>query len=331
MPPWDADEGFGAVRNAHPLSARELDAILVWASGGTPQGDPAKMLAAPSVNNGWPLGAPDLVLPMPSPFTLAADALEATREFVLRPPISGTRWIKAVDLLPGTRAIVRDAAVFVKGAPDEMLALWVPGEPPVATPAGTAFRLPAGAELVLRIHFKKTWRDEGGAVTDRSIVGVYFADSSANLPIRRLALKPGRNEIGRDVQALALRVETSQPGVLVQVEAVQPDNTHTPMIRLRTRPDWPRRYWFERPISLPRYSRIEITQTGERGATPADGAPPVPASLRPRAIRVTLDVVSRFAAQPSRVQGGQRHGPIAQPSRVDGRQRGEQIAIRPLQ
>ena len=307
MPPWDAEDGFGAFSNAHPLSARELDTILVWATGGTPPGDPAKMPAAPIVNNGWMLGAPDLALPMPSSFTLAADLAEATREFVLQPATAETRWIKAVDLLPGTAAIVRDAAVVVKGAPDEVLALWEPGERAVPAPEGTAFRLPARAELVLRIHYKKTWRDEGRAVTDRSTVGIYFAHGTKHDRIRQLVLKPGRNPIGLDVLVMAVRVETNRPGVLVQAEAVRgPDNSRVPMIRLKTRPDWPRRYWLERPISLPVYSRIEVTQTSDRGA-PTTGAAP---------IRVTLDVVSRLAPRPSG---------------VEGRQRREQIAIRPLQ
>jgi hypothetical protein len=30
------------------------------------------------------------------------------------------------------------------------------------------------------------------------------------------------------------------------------------MIRLNTRADWDRRYWFDRPIALPRGSRIDV-------------------------------------------------------------------------
>jgi len=40
---------------------------------------------------------------------------------------------------------------------------------------------------------------------------------------------------------------------------VLPNGTRAPMIRLNTRADWARRYWFERPISLPRGSKIEVT------------------------------------------------------------------------
>ena len=31
------------------------------------------------------------------------------------------------------------------------------------------------------------------------------------------------------------------------------------MIRLNTRADWDRRYWFEKPMTLPRGTRVEVT------------------------------------------------------------------------
>ena len=31
------------------------------------------------------------------------------------------------------------------------------------------------------------------------------------------------------------------------------------MIRLNTRADWDRRYWFEKPMMLPRGTRVEVT------------------------------------------------------------------------
>ena len=34
MPPWNAEEGFGDLKHAHTLTARELDVILTWATGG---------------------------------------------------------------------------------------------------------------------------------------------------------------------------------------------------------------------------------------------------------------------------------------------------------
>ncbi len=50
------------------------------------------------------------------------------------------------------------------------------------------------------------------------------------------------------------------PGnISLQVEAVKPDGSRVPMIRLNTRADWDRRYWFEKPMTLPRGTRVEVT------------------------------------------------------------------------
>ena len=61
------------------------------------------------------------------------------------------------------------------------------------------------------------------------------------------------------MQALALSPEQVPPNITLQVEAVRPDGSRSPMIRLNTRPDWERRYWFERPLALPRGTRVEVT------------------------------------------------------------------------
>jgi len=301
MPPWDAEDGFGRFKNAHTLSAPELDAILVWANGGTPQGDRTKKLPTPALENGWALGLPDVTLPMPSVFTLPADKLEDTQEFALQTGtavLDAERWIRAIDLLPGTPAIVRNAVVRVRGqmgvrwgSDPEVLMLWAPGERPVPTPAGAAFHLPAHAELVLRIHYKKTWQYEGTAVSDRSQVGLYFADRTGDREVRALTLTGAApathpatfsHAVDRDIDALALRADTGQADVTLQVEAVRPNGTRIPMIRLTPRPDWQRRYWFERALSLPRGSRIDITAR-QGGAATADAAP----------VHVVVDFVAR--------------------------------------
>ena len=149
------------------------------------------MPPAVALDNVWPLGAPDLIVPMPDAFTIGAEMIEETREFTLRPATGGPRFLRAVDLLPGTPGIVRSAIISVKtpasagtdaginGAPvpERTLAVWVPGDTPVSL-EGSAFQLPAGAELILRVHYKKTWEHERQAMSDRSAVGLYFAPAA---------------------------------------------------------------------------------------------------------------------------------------------------------
>jgi hypothetical protein len=183
MPPWNADESFGEVKRAHTLSAKELDIVLTWATGGNPRGAIDQNLPAVTMKNEWPLGKPDVALPLPAEFTLAADKMEETRDFTIPTGLTEPRWVRAVDLLPGTPSIVRSALVYVKNqqapasavAPEPVLARWLPGQDPEPMSEAAAMRLPANAELGVRIHYKKTWQFEGKPMTDRSTVGIYFA------------------------------------------------------------------------------------------------------------------------------------------------------------
>src|SRR5947208_1363836 len=64
MPPWPIDPSGPAVKGGYPISSRDIDMIAVWASGGTPQGNPETQLPAITFNSQWQLGPPDLKIPM---------------------------------------------------------------------------------------------------------------------------------------------------------------------------------------------------------------------------------------------------------------------------
>ena len=84
MPPWPIDPRSPAVKGMHPISARDVDAIVTWAAGGTPRdwsGDLDKQLPTVTLQKRWKLGQPDLVVAMPSEYTLGANAVEETKDF----------------------------------------------------------------------------------------------------------------------------------------------------------------------------------------------------------------------------------------------------------
>jgi hypothetical protein len=97
------------------------------------------------------------------------------------------------------------------------------------------------------------------------------------------------------VQALALSPDNVPGNISLQVEAVKPDGSRLPMIRLNTRADWDRRYWFERPLTLPRGTRVEVTANLQdpdmlsAAFTSTPGAAAAPA--RTGAMRLTLNVI----------------------------------------
>jgi hypothetical protein len=320
MPPWNAEDGFGAFKQVHTLSPRELDIILTWATGGNPRGQLEQKLPAVALKNDWSMGAPDLALPLPSEFTVAADKMEDWHEFVVPATTTEPRWIRAVDLLPGTPSIVRSAVISVKTpdgtsdaspSPERVLARWLPGQDP--EPAGsTAIRLPAGAQIAVRVHYKKTWQFEGKPLTDRSTLGVYFAKDSGAQELLTFALASAgapatgakdvtfSRTLNEDVQAVAVSPDDVPPNISLQMVAIRPDGSRAPLLRLNTRADWSRRYWFERPLSFPRGTRIEVAAKLDDPDILSAAFGGAPAVSQPAAgpLRLTLNVV-RANAKPS--------------------------------
>jgi hypothetical protein len=274
MPPWPVETAAGRFRNVQRLSARELNVLLTWASGGTPAGAAEKAIVPASVPPVWALGVPDAVLALPE-VTLAADEQERVAEFTL--PAGGTtRFVRAVDLLPGTPAIVRRATVAVKVppvaglAPERLLALWVPGDHPTPLEAGAAFEIPARSELVVRVTYRKTWEYERRVMTDRSRVGLYFAEAGS--PLQALPLTASTT-LDQPLQAVAIYPDPSFANAKVKVMVVRPGGAREELITFRPRPGWARRYWFREPIALPRGTRIEVTALDEEALLPPAASP----------------------------------------------------------
>lgn len=286
QPPWYADPTGPAVRGGHALAIKELDILVTWAAGGTPQstemtftggGTPAGDASAPPAFapdvTKWRSGPPDLTVKMDAPYTLPGTTVEDTHEFILPTNLAEEKWVSAVDLLPGTPSIVLDAVVSIENGP--VLGAWVAGEEPVPAPSGAAFRLPVGAKLRLRIHYKKQWRDENTEKSDLSTVGLYFTD--APLGGRALetfslkALDPAAGATGPRTftgvfgtagRVVGIRPSVNQPYARVEINAVLPAGRRVQLLRLRApQPQYYRRYWLVEPIELPKDSKVEVTAT----------------------------------------------------------------------
>ena len=228
--------------------------VVACKDRGNPRGALDQKLPPVTLKNDWVMGPPDVALPLPSEFAFAADKMEDTSELTIQSGTKDVRWLRAVDLLPGTPSIVRSAIIYVKPRndvketagntpePEHILARWVPGHDPEPIGNGLAHRLPAGAELGVRIHYKKTWQFEAKAMSDRSTIGLYFAPAPGAqellaLPIASppLPAAGGSDQkvafsqtLAEDVQALDLAGAPRRVGQHVQgrhAEAVG-DATH---------------------------------------------------------------------------------------------------------
>jgi hypothetical protein len=167
------------VKAAHrQISARELDIVLDWATGGAPEGDKAKTPAAPTLHIEWAAGHPDVIAPMPNRYHLNVTALEATHEARIPVPISTALTVERVDLFPGNPLIVRSAVLSLL-SPDgttRILGTWVPRQVPAAIDLKPPVRVDPGSRILARIHYKKTWKYESEPMSDLSLIGLYRAN-----------------------------------------------------------------------------------------------------------------------------------------------------------
>jgi hypothetical protein len=267
MPPWYVDPTGPSVKNNHALTPRELDTIITWATGGTPQGNLNKKPVDAKITFDWTLGKPDVALPMPKPFSLAPGVMQDSLDTTIPTNFTDVKWVRAVDLLPGT-SIVRRATISLDGGP--VLALWEPGDEAITAPGGTAFRIPAGANLHLQIAYKKNYLDEQQTKTDTSTIGLYLTEEPLSGKSIQSFAVDGPSSQGNDAlnfsgtltsagRILALRPLVDQAYQSVDIAAVSASGRRVPLLKLRgIRPEWPRRYWLTDPVELPAGTKVEV-------------------------------------------------------------------------
>ena len=267
MPPYYGDPTGPGVKNMHMLTPRELDKLLTWTAGGTPRGDLNHNPPAAKAKVEWALGKPDLLLAFDKEASLGPGEMEKFVEFVVPTNLTEAKWVKAADLLPGNAAIVRQAMISVENGP--VLAVWEPMDDPAAASQGTAFKVPAGARLHVKVRYRKSWQDEQETRTDKSTVGLYFTTAPAGgKEIQSLAIDGAKREAKTTAagKLVAVRAMVDQAYSMLEVTAVSASGQKTPLLKLRApRAEWPRRYWLTTPIDVPAGSTVQVTTVASDG------------------------------------------------------------------
>ena len=272
MPPWPVDPMSPAVKGADPISPQDLDVIVVWASGGTPESYSDAKVQGVTFRTQWKLGPPDLKIPVDAEHTVPAGAIEDVSEFSLSPNVTDTKWVKAADLMPGNASIVRDAVISIENGP--VLALWQPGGSTIAAPSGAALHLTPGSKIHLQIHYKKHFDQEQSAVSDKSTVGLYFTDpppsgremESFAIDAPKAGAAGGSSGFGgvlpKAGRIVALRPMLDRAYQSVNIDAVTASGKTIPLLRLHgPRPQWYQRYWLQEPVELAAGSKIAVSVT----------------------------------------------------------------------
>lgn len=113
MPPWHADRTIGRFANDRSLDDVTLAAIVAWANGGAPAGDPAKAPPRREWPTGWSLAEPpDLVLATP-PQSIPAEGTLLYQYVRLPTHLDAPRFVRAAELRSTHPEVVHHVLVFL--------------------------------------------------------------------------------------------------------------------------------------------------------------------------------------------------------------------------
>lgn len=277
MPPWLPEPGEGDFVGARRLSDEQVKLIQRWVDAGAPEGDAADLPHAPKFNAGWQLGRPDLIVRMPQAYTLAASTggagSDVFRNFVIPVPVAATRYVRAVEILPGNKQVVHHANILIDRSgnarrrdeqdpepgfagmdvavesdsfePDSHFLFWKPGSVPYVEPDGLSWRLEPGTDLILNMHLQPSGKPE----QIQAEVGLYFTDQPpTKFPMLlqlendgALDIPAGRRDfvvtdeftLPVDVDVLGVYPHAHYLGRDVRADAVLPDGTRRPLIHIK--------------------------------------------------------------------------------------------------
>ncbi len=294
MPPWKPVSPAPAFRDDLRLSDRDMALLESWIAAGKPPGDSAELPPPVQRPAGWRLGPPDLILEMPDEYTIPADGPDIYRYFVLPTALREDRLVRAVEFQPGNRRVVHHAGFWFDrtggarvrdqldpepgyssfggpGIPGWIgLGNWTPGTTPQTLPSGTGRPLPAGADLVLQVHYHPTGKPE----RDRSRVGLYFAEPASDQLVAEIAVGDMTLELPAGARAHSHHASYTLPtdvrlldvyphmhtlGRRLSAVATLPDGSRQSLMHIDDwNYAWQPRYAFRHSPLLPRGTRIDL-------------------------------------------------------------------------
>lgn len=212
MPPWKPDREYSQFIGESGLTPQEVQLISDWVAAGVPQGDPALEPPLPSFPSGSQLGTPDLVLEMSEDYFIQGNNQDDYRVFVLPSGLTEDKEIAAVEFRPGNKQAVHHALLAYEingqaaaldaqsaeygyesfgdfGVPTQgSFTGYTPGIQPIFYPEGIGITLPAGADLLMQIHYAPLPTDE----SDRSLLNIFFKEPSDTIlrEVQRARITP---------------------------------------------------------------------------------------------------------------------------------------------
>ncbi len=275
MPPWTPDDTYSHFVGERVLTDNEKATLSAWVAAGKPEGNPADNPGIPSFPEGSQIGTPDMVLPMAESYTHGGDMTDQYQVFVLPADPDNDLAIRALEVRPGNRTVSHHAILgldvtgtaanldaqdpepgyesfgsFGFSAESNFFGAWVPGALTLEYPPGIGRVVPAGADILLQMHYGPSPIEE----TDLTEVNVFFAeepierevetgimgpqhlDQSFYLPANQERTFHGTMNVAADVSLLSVAPHCHLIGVSWEVFATSPNNQDTiPLISI---PSW---------------------------------------------------------------------------------------------
>lgn len=177
MPPFPANSDYQHYAHDISLSAIEIDHIAAWVNADAPLGDSASELPPPPPGNDFIMEDPDLILRMPDYLVnTTTSESDVHRCFPIPSGITGTRYIAAIQVVPGNNHIVHHAIVSqddttipweldaldtepgypgagTGSSQSTSLTVYTPGQGQRAYPEGFGRKLNANSTIILQIHY----------------------------------------------------------------------------------------------------------------------------------------------------------------------------------
>lgn len=278
MPPWHADPAHGQWSNDKRMSQKDIDTVVAWTDGGTKEGDPKDMPAAPKFAKGWQIGEPDIVFQMPEEFTVPAEGTVPYMYFTVPSNFTEDKYIAAMEARAGDLSVVHHIVIYIRDPKDRsrkqdigsgLLGALSPGNTPFIASPGTAKLIKAGSQIVFQMHYTPS----GKVTKDRSIVGLKFSKAPVDKIITTTAAWDARFEIppnaanhevratykfDEDVDVISFSPHMHLRGKDYKYIAHYPDGRQEVLLSVpRYDFGWQVYYYPVKPIRLPKGSKIE--------------------------------------------------------------------------
>jgi len=292
MPPWSASPAYGHFANDPSLATADIERIKQWVATGTPAGEVAKALPPIPPRPQWDIGKPDVVYET-EPADIAAEGQMPYRYVRIPTHLTEDRWVDATQIISTSPQVVHHVLIFIEDnapAPAGAVRPWTPDSDQggglngsfsttmaagrgLVYPPGRAKLLPAGATIVMQIHYTP----DGTPHQSKTMLGLHFAKQPPTEPVdsRSLAnvtfmIPPGdpahvvtaTKVLLRDATLFSLRPHMHLRGKSFRYIAEFPDGSQEVLLDVpKWDFEWQVEYILAKPRFLPKGTRLRAVAT----------------------------------------------------------------------